>query len=108
MAKRVTHDEMLRLLHNLARPIDFDFLVAEGVLTRRGAWFEVDNLHQMPAYMRQQITDVQTDGTGGVRVKFGTDRDKVRRLLDELTPKPRRRRAAAPPANGATDADPSA
>ena len=54
----------------LETPIDFDRLVADGVLERKGAWWRVLDMHRLPDHAGLRINVIQTTGTGKALVKF--------------------------------------
>ena len=61
-----TLEEIRRAAEMLATPIDFDQLVADGVLRRRGAWWEILDWQRLPEHAEYKIQNVMT----GNRVQF--------------------------------------
>jgi hypothetical protein len=49
---------------NLAEPVDFEALEREGILTKSGAWYRVQNLRALPASVRRKIRDLSQDSKG--------------------------------------------
>ena len=54
----------------LETPIDFDRLVADGILERKGAWWRLIDMDRLPEHACLRINQVQTTGTGEALVKF--------------------------------------
>jgi len=73
-AGRINIDELkaavIETKRQLETPIDFDRLVADGVLERKGAWWRVLDLHRLPEHASLRINEVQTTETGEALVKF--------------------------------------
>ena len=74
-AGRINIDELraavIETKRQLETPIDFDRLVADGVLERNGAWWRVLDMHSLPEHAGLRINAVQvTTGTGEALVKF--------------------------------------
>lgn len=88
MEPELTQEEAVAILKQLARPIDFDFLVPEGVLTPKGeGWYEVYDLDALPRWLKLQITELCTERGTKPQVKFGVDHDEAAKLYQEMTGK---------------------
>lgn len=72
-----TYRELRRLAEALAAPIDFEGLIAAGVLRRRGKWYEVRDLPRLPEHARVKIKEVRAPN----RVKFRKPVKRLRKLL---------------------------
>jgi hypothetical protein len=72
-----TYRELRRLAELLAAPIDFDFLIAAGVLRKRGTWYEVLDLAQLPEHARAKIKAVRSPNL----VKFRKPSKKMQKFL---------------------------
>jgi hypothetical protein len=48
-------DDLLELLEMAATPIDFNQLIADGVLRKHGARYELLDLARLPEYARRKI-----------------------------------------------------
>jgi hypothetical protein len=72
-----TYKELRRLAEVLAAPIDFDRLVATGVLRKQGKWFEVLDMSQLPEHARMKIKAVRSPNL----VKFRKPNKKLRKFL---------------------------
>jgi hypothetical protein len=44
----------------LSTPIDFDQLVADGVLKKRGAWWQVLDWDRLPEHARRKVQNFKT------------------------------------------------
>jgi hypothetical protein len=53
-----TLQELERLRELLATPIDFDRLVADGIIKRHGAWWQVLDTARLPEHARVKIRTV--------------------------------------------------
>jgi|GEM_PF-4293688 hypothetical protein len=64
-------DDMLTILDELAKPIDFADLIERGVLKRSGAWFIVMKPREIPSHAWRQVnTSAQTKRNGEVIMKL--------------------------------------
>ena len=69
--------EIEKLLEEAATPIDFDGLIASGVLEKKGAWYLVHKWKELPEHAQRKVSTIEQttstkDGktTNIVRVKF--------------------------------------
>ena len=53
-------DDLLELLEMAATPIDFNQLIADGVLRKHGARYELLDLARLPEYARRKIRIIAT------------------------------------------------
>ena len=51
-------DKINKIKADLKRPIDFDKLIKNGILSKKGTWYEVKNLKRLPRYARYQINEM--------------------------------------------------
>ena len=65
-SRPATHPELRRAAESLATPIDFDQLIADGVLREAGSWYEVLDVARLPEHARCKIKALKS----GNRVKF--------------------------------------
>lgn len=54
----------------LTKTIDYDALIQQGVLEKRGAWYLVKDMNALPEHARAQMLSARTS-KNGVEVKFG-------------------------------------
>lgn len=73
-----TIEQLRHLAEMLATPIDFDQLVADGILRKRGAWWEVLDWNRLPEHARQKVQAVMT----GNRVQFCAHAPGIRGRLE--------------------------
>jgi len=67
----MTRDEMLSILDELAKPIDFADLIERGVLKKSGAWFIVLKPRDIPSHAWRQVDALaQTNRNGVVTTKL--------------------------------------
>ena len=78
--KPITKEELWDALEDAATPIDFDKLIAEGLIQPDGAWYKVPHIRALPKHAARKISKVQT-GPKGIRVKFRAPRQDAIRLL---------------------------
>jgi hypothetical protein len=72
-----TYKELRRVAEPLATPIDFAGLLAEGVLERRGSWYEILDLDRLPEHARVKIKAVRSPNL----VKFRKPSKRLQQLL---------------------------
>lgn len=61
--------ELQEAVQELARPINFDKLEAEGIISKAGAWYRVHKVQDLPKHASQKITELAQDSKG-LKVKF--------------------------------------
>jgi hypothetical protein len=61
----------------LATPIDVDALISEGILRKRGAWYEIVDLVHLPEHARVKIRAVRPPNL----VKFRKPSKKLQKFL---------------------------
>lgn len=77
----ITREDILEQANKLATPIDFDQLIAEGVLEKKGAWYKILDMKKLPEHARSQINELTTDG----KVKFTKSTKIAQKLVDKLS-----------------------
>jgi hypothetical protein len=68
-----TVEEIRNQAELLATPLDFEQLVADGILRKRGAWWEVLDMDRLPKHARCKISWIKTGGL----VKFSKPSSKL-------------------------------
>ena len=64
-------EEIRRLQTLLATPIDFDSLIASGVIrAAKGGWYEIVDWRRLPEHARQQLREVKQQTGKPTLVKF--------------------------------------
>jgi hypothetical protein len=84
--KPSTHPELIETAEALATPIDFDQLIADGVLRKaktRG-WYEILDTSRLPEHAWQKIKAIKS----GNRVRFRKANKRVAKFLNSLDSAP--------------------
>jgi hypothetical protein len=76
------HQELIEAAEALAAPIDFEQLVADGVIRKTRGWYEILDTGRLPEHAWQRIKAVKT----GNRVKFRKPSKRAAKFLNTLTP----------------------
>lgn len=63
-------DKINKLRADLKRPIDFNKLIKDGILSKKGAWYEVKDWERLPEYARHQIKEMIGGADTKTLVKF--------------------------------------
>lgn len=66
-----TIEELRRIAEMLATPIDFDQLVGDGVLKKRGAWWQILDWDRLPEHAVQKIQNIKDVGRSRVVSAYG-------------------------------------
>jgi hypothetical protein len=83
----VDREAIVELARRLTTPVDLPALVADGVVRRRGRWYQILNDARLPEWARCQIVDMRMAGDA-VLVRFGRRNRAAERLYEELTGEP--------------------
>ena len=82
MAKHTGHkineDELWQAAEDAARPIDFEALIAAGIIEKDGEWYRV--LKPLPRHAERKIQK-RKYGPKGLRVKFRAPRRDIVNLV---------------------------
>ena len=80
--KAATHPELIEAAEALATPIDFEQLIADGVLlkSKTRGWYEILDTSRLPQHAWQKIKAVKS----GNRVKFRKHSKRVAKFLKSL------------------------
>jgi hypothetical protein len=79
----LTDAEFRRMAQMAATPIDFEELIAAGVLRKVRAWYEVLDMTRLPEHARVKAQQIKTDGKR-LFVKFGKHDDTLARAFPPL------------------------
>ena len=84
--KPALHSELIEAAESLATPIDYEQLVAEGVLRKGKArgWFEILDTSRLPHHAWQKIKAVKS----GNRVRFRKPSKRMAKFLKSLESAP--------------------
>lgn len=67
MSDKLMREKIIELARELATPIDFDELIAKGILIRRSAqWYEVVDFKALPSHASRQASELKQDRDGKV------------------------------------------
>ena len=84
----MTRDEMLSILDELAKPIDFADLIARGVLKKSGAWFILLKPRELPSHAWRKanaVSQTKRDGEVTMKLKFENCSKAATALRNKLT-----------------------
>ena len=85
MTQRFSRQEVADLLRGLATPIDFDDLIAKGVLKKSGAWYTLLKPKDLPPYAWQQAFTAATGPNSTIKLKFRKSTKKAEALLKRIS-----------------------
>jgi hypothetical protein len=66
--RRSVRAELLRLATLEETPVDLAQLVCDGVLKRRGTWYEVPDVQRFPKHVHTQVSAIKWETRRGTRV----------------------------------------
>jgi hypothetical protein len=81
MDTAITKEELLEKAKQLAMPINFEALIEDGVLERKGGWYKILDITRLPEYAKAQIVVFCTDG----KVKFSKSTKAAQKLIEQLS-----------------------
>ncbi|MES9280122.1 hypothetical protein ABEP46_12410 [Cutibacterium acnes] len=76
----MTKEEVLEKAKILATPIDFEKLIADGILKKKGAGYVILDTNRLPEHAKSKIIEV----SGGA-VKFSKSTKSAQKLVDKLS-----------------------
>jgi len=77
----MSKEEMLKKAKSLATPIDFEALVAEGILEKKGLGYIILDMKHLPDHAKDKIIGISSDG----KVKFSKATKSAQKLVDKLS-----------------------
>jgi len=84
MSNNFEANRLLEQAKKLATPIDFDALIAQGVLEKKGAWYKVPDWDKLPEHAEAKAYSIRTDGTD-ILVKFSKATKAAQKIVDKLS-----------------------
>lgn len=82
-------DELVEQARLLATPIDFESLIAEGIIEERGDWYAIKDPERLPAHAwkRGYALKTETGADSTVLVKFTSESERkaAERLYQQMT-----------------------
>lgn len=85
MKEPITRQELIEIAKELVTPIDFDGLIAKGVIEKKGAWYVVLKPNELPPHAWRQATAIKTSSKGGISIKFRKPTKKFKAFYNKLT-----------------------
>jgi len=89
MSKISRNDELIEQARLLATPIDFEAVISEGIIEKRGDWYAIRDPERLPAHAwkRGYALSMGTGPDSGVLVKFTSEskRKAAERLYQQMT-----------------------
>lgn len=77
----ITKEELLEKAKSLAKPIDFDVLLSDGVIEKKGRKYKILSMDKLPQHAKDKIIEISTDGT----VKFSNAIKSAEKLVEKLS-----------------------
>ncbi|WP_027390906.1 hypothetical protein [Chrysiogenes arsenatis] len=77
----MSREKILEKAKNLATPINFEDLIANGILEKKGAWYKILDMERLPEHAKDKITEFASDGM----VKFLKATKSAQKLVDKLS-----------------------
>ena len=87
MEEVMSKNEILELLKELAKPIDFEKLIANGVLRKTGEWYEVLKPEKLPDYAWKQANAAGQTEKGKMRIQFQDTSKTAKALYKKISGK---------------------
>ena len=87
MTKIPRREEKIELARQLATPVDVATLEKEGIIEKRGAWYKVNRIKDLPEHAARQIQAVKTDNQGQCFVQFPKCWKRAQQVYHRLTGK---------------------
>lgn len=57
----IDYDELAKHVEQMAKPIDFDSLIKEGLLVPEGKWYRVPDKDALPEHVSKKIKEMRQD-----------------------------------------------
>ena len=77
----ITKEYVLERAKSLAKPIDFDELISQGVLEKKGAWYKILLMDKLPQHAKDRMVEYRSDGCA----KFAKGTKPAERLVKKLS-----------------------
>ena len=77
----MTAEELEELLKEAVTPIDFEELVQAGVLVKRGTWYAIRKLDELPSHAKSKIKSIRQTKKNEVLVKFQAVSKRTEKLF---------------------------
>lgn len=88
MSDKSTRKKIIEVARELATPINFDELIAKGILIHRSAqWYEVIDFDALPSYARRQVCAIKQERNEKVLLRFSLGWKQAQQFYRKLTGK---------------------
>ena len=87
MTKMSGRKGKIELAKQLATPVDFAKLEKEGIIEKRGAWYKVNSIKNLPEHAVRQIQAMKTNSKGQCFVQFPKSWKQAQQVYRRLTGK---------------------
>ena len=77
----ITREYVLEQARLLAKPIDFDELISQGLLEKKGAWYKIPRMTDLPRHVRDRMIEYRSDGCA----KFAKGTKAAERLVKKFS-----------------------
>lgn len=77
----ITKKELLEKAKSLAKPIDFDDLIARKILEKKGSKYKILSIEQLPLHARDKLIQIDSEGY----VKFSKATKSAEKLVKKLS-----------------------
>ena len=79
-------EDLARMAEAFSQPIDFDQLIADGLLIQKGQSYYAPNIHALPDAVAQRIKEIKRT-KNGTKVTFYKESEAAKRFAIQLGPK---------------------
>lgn len=80
MSQLPTQSQLVEMARQLATPIDFAQLERDGILQRKGDWFQIKDAGRLPKHVSGQISAGKIDGTGNMLARLPSSWTRAEQL----------------------------
>jgi hypothetical protein len=84
MFDKETIKKLVETAQVLSEPIDFEALIKEGVLIKRGSSYYAPNIHALPKNVSERIRE-RAQTKYGVRVTFYKERKGLKKIANQFS-----------------------
>ncbi|WP_133149041.1 hypothetical protein [Vibrio lentus] len=77
----MSKEDLLAKAKSIAIPIDFEVLVAEGILEKKGLGYKILDMKRLPDHAKDKIIGISSNG----KVKFSKPTKSAQELVDKLS-----------------------
>ena len=82
---RIAKNDFQASARLLLQPLDLESLIRKGLLVKKGAWYRVDKIKDLPAHVRVQVCEIAHNPNGsGSMIKFAKLSKSSRAKLEKV------------------------